>query len=219
MRSGQRVKKAIEFYHLFCMPYLMIVQCRPCKMRYHLDDSVLGSKGCQVRCTACGHIWYQSAPESKNMLITVPQESGKEQRGFSIGTRRILEFFLLCIVGISSFYLGRQSLYTLGPWVDGWTELMLNHKKSLKLELTSFAFQSTDEGKMVCRGSIRNLSDKTIVSPKIQLFLCEFDSSGKKTTLKRDHVLENIQILSGQSQTFSLEFPQSNCSSITASIS
>lgn len=196
----------------------MIVQCRPCKMRYHLDDSVLGSKGCQVRCTACGHIWHQAAPESKNMLITVPQEPGTEQRGFSIGTRRIIGFIVLCIVGGGSFYLGRQSLDTLGPWVDGWTELLFNHKKKTKLELTSFAFQSTDEGKIVCHGSIRNLSDKTIISPKIQLCLCEFDSSGNKTNVKKDHVLENTQILSGQSQTFSLEFPQSNCSSVTASI-
>ncbi len=196
----------------------MIVQCRPCKMRYHLDDSVLGSKGCQVRCTACGHIWHQAAPESKNMLITVPQESDTEQRGFSIGTRRIIGFIALCIVGSGSFYLGRHSLDTLGPWVDGWTELLLDHRKKPKLELTSFTFQSTDEGKIACHGSIRNLSDKTIISPKIHLCLCEFDSSGNKKNVKRDHVLENTQILSGQSQTFSLEFPQSNCSSVSASI-
>ena len=219
MRYGQRVEKPIEFYHLILRtPYFMIVQCRSCKMRYHLDDSVLGSKGCQVRCTACGHIWHQTAPESKNMLVTTAKESDSEHRGFSVGTKRILGIVALCAVGCGSFYLGRQSLDTLGPWVDGWIELFLSQRKDPKLELTSFAFQSTDEGKMICHGSVRNLSDKTIISPKIQLCLWEFDSSGKKIPIKKDHALENTQILSGQSQTFSLDFPQSKCSSVTASI-
>ena len=71
----------------------MIVQCPLCEMRYHLDDSVLGSKGCQVRCTACGHIWHQNPPESKNMLIKVPKKSETVQQGFSIGTKIIIAIF------------------------------------------------------------------------------------------------------------------------------
>lgn len=195
----------------------MIVQCRPCKMRYHLDDSVLGSKGCQVRCTACGHIWHQSAPVSKNMLVTVPAESDLPQRVFSVSTKRFVGILALCIVGFGSFYLGRQSLDTLGPWVDGWTELMWINRKKPTLELVSFSFQSTDAGKIICQGSVRNLSDKTIVSPKIQLTLRDFNAAGNHTQ-KRDHILENIQISPGQSQTFSLSLPQSSFSAVTASI-
>ena len=196
----------------------MIVQCRSCEMRYHLDDGVLGSKGCQVRCTACGHIWHQNPPESKNMLIKVPKESEKAHQEFSVGTKIIIAMASFSIVGCVSFYLGRQSLDTLGPWVDGWIELLRSKRNKPALELTSFSFQTMDDGKMMCQGSVRNLSDRVISAPKIQLTLCEFKESGKKSIQKRDHVLDGVQIPSGQSQTFSFSLPPSNCSAITASI-
>ncbi len=54
----------------------MIVRCGACAKRYHLDDTVLGSAGKKVRCTACEHVWHQPPPPpSVNTLMPLPQVS------------------------------------------------------------------------------------------------------------------------------------------------
>lgn len=196
----------------------MIVQCRSCTMRYHLDDSVLGSKGCQVRCTSCGHIWHLSPPVSKNMLIARPEETASPGQSFSRTTKVLISCVSLAIMGLGSFYLGRKSLGSLGPWIDGCVELWGKVEKKPALEITSFSFQGTDEGQFVCQGSIRNISNQTVLSPKILVLLNESVAQSKTTLHKKEHVLKDVQMIPGQSHSFSLSLPQSNCSSVTAMI-
>ncbi len=194
----------------------MIVHCRSCAMRYHLDDSVLGSKGCQVRCTACGYIWHQSPPPAKNMLVPQGEESLPVHKGFSRGTKIALFTVSLLLASSGSFFLGRNSFGSLGPWIDGCIELWHNSEKKPDLEITSFSIQSTDEGNVVCQGSLRNLSNRTINSPKI--LILRNDGYGKTAVQKKEHILKDTNLEPGQVQSFSLTLPASSCAFITAMI-
>lgn len=194
----------------------MIVECHSCTMRYHLDSSVLGSKGCPVRCTGCGHIWHQSPPQSKNMLIERPEDSPPNRVSFSHITKRIVTILLLLFFGMGAFYVGRKSTSSLGPWVDGWIELWSKDNKQTHLEIVSFSFHNSENGQILCQGSIRNLSDQSIHSPKIMLMLCEANSNGQKTRHQKEHILNAVQIKPGEIQPFSLTLPASSYLSITA---
>jgi predicted Zn finger-like uncharacterized protein/SLAP domain-containing protein len=210
------MKKTLQFFIFSMHPEPMIVECHSCAMRYHLDNAVLGSKGCPVRCTGCGHIWHQSPPPTKNMLIPRPEENSTNRTSFSLSTKRILMILVFVFFGMGSFFAGRQSTKSLGPWIDGWIELWGTESKKSHLEMTSFSFQSTEDGQVLCQGSLRNTSDQTIHSPKIMLLLCAINAEGKTTTQKKEHVLNNVQIQAGQAQPFSLMLPASSYLSITA---
>jgi len=42
----------------------MILSCERCEARYAIDDDRLGSPGRKVRCTNCGHVWFQASTEA-----------------------------------------------------------------------------------------------------------------------------------------------------------
>jgi predicted Zn finger-like uncharacterized protein len=42
----------------------MILCCERCDARYAVDDGRMGKSGRKVRCTSCGHIWFQTFGES-----------------------------------------------------------------------------------------------------------------------------------------------------------
>ncbi len=67
----------------------MIVDCPSCGTGFRLDESALGEAGRRLRCSVCGHVWFQPAPEAA-ASATAPQadageaiahRNGEEHRG------------------------------------------------------------------------------------------------------------------------------------------
>ena len=42
----------------------MIVDCPSCGTGFRLDESALGEAGRRLRCSVCGHVWFQPSPEA-----------------------------------------------------------------------------------------------------------------------------------------------------------
>jgi len=150
------------------------------------------------------------------MLIERPEDPPLSHKSFSRGTKVFILLVSLIFVGSTSFYLGRQSLDSLGPWIDGWMELYGQKQNKKTIEITSFSFQGTDDAHILCQGVIRNISTNTIVSPKIVVVFNEITPENKILLHKKDYVLQDIDLLAGQSYSFSFSLPQANCTSVTA---
>src|SRR5262245_41799312 len=43
----------------------MILTCPSCSTRYQADSALFVPPGRNVRCAKCGHVWFQTAPESE----------------------------------------------------------------------------------------------------------------------------------------------------------
>jgi predicted Zn finger-like uncharacterized protein len=52
----------------------MILTCPQCATRYQIDDSKFPPEGRKVRCTKCGHVWFQAAlpPEPEPGRVSAP---------------------------------------------------------------------------------------------------------------------------------------------------
>lgn len=59
----------------------MILTCPQCATRYQIDDSKFPAEGRKVRCTKCGHLWFQAAPapEPKPAGVTAAGASAAAQ--------------------------------------------------------------------------------------------------------------------------------------------
>ena len=72
----------------------MIITCPQCETRYTMDAAGLPASGRKVRCSKCGHVWHQGAPQPERILSTnavppgVTTEAATPLRGFA-GSRAI----------------------------------------------------------------------------------------------------------------------------------
>jgi predicted Zn finger-like uncharacterized protein len=59
----------------------MIIACPQCETRYTADDASFPASGRKVRCSKCGHLWHQAAPEPEPVLAaeTPPASRTAEQ--------------------------------------------------------------------------------------------------------------------------------------------
>jgi hypothetical protein len=150
------------------------------------------------------------------MLVPQNDSSRSSNQGFSRGTKIFVFALSLMVASSAAFFLGRKSFNSLGPWIDGCIELWSKTENTPGLEITSFSFQTTDEGILVCQGSLRNLSKQTITSPKLLILIN--DGQNKQTIQKKEHILKDITLAPGQSHVFSVTLQQSSCAFITAMI-
>jgi len=67
----------------------MIITCPQCGTRYTMDAASVPASGRKVRCSKCGHMWHQAAPEPERILSTnavlagVTTEAATPLRGFA----------------------------------------------------------------------------------------------------------------------------------------
>ena len=40
----------------------MIIQCRQCRTKFRFDDSLMQGNGVWLRCSRCGHVYFQENP-------------------------------------------------------------------------------------------------------------------------------------------------------------
>jgi predicted Zn finger-like uncharacterized protein len=56
----------------------VILVCPSCQTRYLVADSAIGPAGRQVRCAACKHSWFESAPPEDGTTDLVSSQAGEE---------------------------------------------------------------------------------------------------------------------------------------------
>jgi predicted Zn finger-like uncharacterized protein len=60
----------------------MIITCPQCETRYTADDASFPASGRKVRCSKCGHLWHQAAPEPEPVLAPeAPPASRAAEQG------------------------------------------------------------------------------------------------------------------------------------------
>ena len=70
----------------------MIVTCPACSTRYLVDERNLGATGRMVRCSQCGHSWYEAPPAGEPLRVDLsepeaPPPSPGERRGLPVLSR------------------------------------------------------------------------------------------------------------------------------------
>lgn len=145
----------------------MIVQCRACLMRYHLDDGVLGSQGGYVRCTACQHVWFQGpGPAPRDALVVRvqgrPVGSGRWHRR----VKRSLIIIGLGAAMVGAFWGGHYYTHNdLGIGSKG----LISFSPSSELALSSFAFTQEAAGSLVCQGVLTNKGSRAWPAGTVRL--------------------------------------------------
>src|SRR5437016_11032432 len=60
----------------------MIITCPQCETRYTADAASFPASGRKVRCSKCGHLWHQAAPEPERVLAPeAPAASAPAEQG------------------------------------------------------------------------------------------------------------------------------------------
>src|SRR5579862_8183996 len=54
----------------------MIITCPQCETRYTTDAATFPASGRKVRCSKCGQVWHQAAPEPERVLAPEPAAAG-----------------------------------------------------------------------------------------------------------------------------------------------
>lgn len=187
----------------------MIVQCRGCSMRYQLDEGILGSKGCHVRCTSCHHVWFQSPPPlPRDTLVPCPENQAPiEQKK----QRKFLKLGLLCFVltmsNVVSFMAGGHFSFVESKWIQAISEIFSGTKQN-KLTITAFSAQEEKESKTIsCQGTLFNPTELSIDNPILHLILSEKNDDGPVKIKCLEEKLTQTTLAPGQTSNFSLTIP------------
>ena len=54
----------------------MIIQCRQCRTKFKFDDALMQGNGMWLRCSRCGHVYFQENPLMKPET-DLPSETAK----------------------------------------------------------------------------------------------------------------------------------------------
>src|SRR5438552_9436523 len=55
----------------------MIITCPQCETRYTADAASFPASGRRVRCSKCGHVWHQAAPEPEPVVAPEAPPAGR----------------------------------------------------------------------------------------------------------------------------------------------
>jgi predicted Zn finger-like uncharacterized protein len=62
----------------------MIIQCEKCEARYRFDDALMEGDGVWVRCSRCGHVFFQAKPQ----ILDTTKENGDTAQGEELSLRQ-----------------------------------------------------------------------------------------------------------------------------------
>jgi len=51
----------------------MVIQCRQCRTKYYFDDALMEEDGLWMRCSRCGHVFFQANPQSETLFGKTPE--------------------------------------------------------------------------------------------------------------------------------------------------
>ncbi|HON59958.1 MAG TPA: zinc-ribbon domain-containing protein [Smithella sp.] len=61
----------------------MIIQCRQCRTKFRFDDSLMQGNGVWLRCSRCGHVYFQENPLAKNppqeVVLEIKSEAADQE--------------------------------------------------------------------------------------------------------------------------------------------
>lgn len=200
----------------------MIVQCRNCQMRYELDEQVVGSKGCHVRCTSCGHIWHQLPLPQSNAIVAKPpllnesippSASTRGKRSWMVKIMWILSYAGL-------FTAGAYSPVVMKPWIQSWKELIWPVAGlSNRVEIESFQWRLADDQLCHAQGKIYNRSEHPVYDPEVIVEYTMLDEKTlTKTTYKKRHVCYSVRLLPQQSCEFQITVAAGRCVDLCVSL-
>ena len=91
----------------------MIIQCRQCRTKFRFDDNFMQGNGVWLRCSRCGHVYFQDNPLAKKQAtdsLPVPEPSVLEEE-----TAQTLEESAKSSTETPSvFYRDKNGVYTPG---------------------------------------------------------------------------------------------------------
>ncbi len=152
----------------------MYITCKNCKTNFLIDPSVIGPLGRRVKCSKCSAIWLQEYKAiystQENPELTIPEQPimrpGHSANNFlpvviennTIITAKKLYFTLCCVILYLGFLLHVHQL----------TQENLHSKNSLRLSIVQ---QDQQDGALMVRTKITNLTNKALFLPPITLCL------------------------------------------------
>jgi predicted Zn finger-like uncharacterized protein len=189
----------------------MIIQCHSCGIRYLLDDDVLGSRGCHVRCTACGTIWHQSAaPLPQYALVKRTEDPTEDTK--TANHSSLFWISIACIIaltlGAALFALSKNYFIGAFPKIRDLYSLLNFKSDTHSVEIISFSFKKdVQNSALLCHGILHNTSKNTIKSPILMLAFAKTSPTEKHAIEKIYHTLSHITLNEKESCIFSFTLP------------
>ena len=112
----------------------MIIQCRQCRTKFRFDDALMQGNGVWLRCSRCGHVYFQDNPLIKRRQIC-HQICRRNMSGFLeedvIAAKKSEN---LSTESPSVFYRDKNGVYSLDKVME--TKKHLNEEINLGMEKT-----------------------------------------------------------------------------------
>ena len=114
----------------------MIIQCKQCRTKFKFDDALMQGNGVWLRCSRCGHVYYQENPLMKQETV-LPSEPAKPiEESIPVEKSRSVEKSKeLPAQSPSVVYRDENGFHSLDKVIE--TKKYLNEEINLDIEKTS----------------------------------------------------------------------------------
>ena len=154
----------------------MIIVCPKCDRRYLTNDDDFKESGRQVRCSGCGHDWYEQVKTgdtefNEPMYAEITPTEALYKRSQKKSYRRLLVLMVMGII-LAALYTQRSFLHQAFPQASHFFHMVGLDKKTsnhpLVIEkLTALYEQDDPQKKMIVMGEIKNIGEETHQIPHL----------------------------------------------------